>query len=333
MRRWIVVALLLVAGPARADEITWEAPRGCPTAEVVRDRVIANLGRPLRDGEVTATLAVARHGRRWKVTMTVRLADAEPGVRTLEAASCEALAESAALILALTIDPFAGEADPDARATDTGEPEMIEIAEPLVASEATDAEVPPVADLTRLHIDSHDEDPPPPMEVSVRARALIGGDLGSLPGPASGWGAAAELGLGPWSIDAGLQQFAEQQAEQPGTPGRGAIVGLTSVDVRGCYTGGRQPWRAGGCIGANAAVTDSIGYGFAPNEPHTTVGAGLGLGAMWAVRIVGPVGIRADLSATWQIARTVLTDDQGMVIHDPDILVWRGFAGLEATWP
>jgi hypothetical protein len=176
------------------------------------------------------------------------------------------------------------------------------------------------------------------MPVSVRARVLVGGDLGSLPGPASGWGVAAELSVGPWSLDAGVQQFAEQRAVKPPMAGQptadqGAIVGLTSVDVRGCYSAGRRPWRAGGCVGADAAITHSTGYGFTDNEPQqSTFGGGVVFGGVWAARIAGPIGVRADVTATWQIARQVLTSD-GVVVHDPDILVWRGFAGLEATWP
>jgi hypothetical protein len=332
----VVLGVAVLAAPARADDetaITWTAPAGCPAADVVRERVIANLGRPLRDGEVGATLAVRKKGRRWKVTMTVRLGEAPAGVRTLEAGSCAELAESTALILALTIDPYAGEADPLA-GDPVGEPEMIEIFEPAVAERAEDEEIPPVPDLTRVHVDASEREPRPPMPVVIRARALVGGDLGSLPGTASGWGAAAEVAIGPWSIDAGLQSFAEQRTELSGSmPEVGAIIGLTSVDVRGCYTGGRRPWRAGGCIGADAAVTRSVGFGFDVPEPRSTVGGGLQFGAMWAVRVVGPVGIRADVTATWQLARTVLTTGDGEIIHDPELLVWRGFAGVEAAWP
>ncbi len=330
-----VLAVAALARPARADEaIAWDAPRGCPAAEKVRARVIENLGRELREGEVVAQLAVTKRGRRWKVTMTVKLGEAEPGVRTLEAGSCAELAEAAALILALTIDPFAGEGEPSPVAE---EPELIEIEEAAVAEE-TDAETPPIADLTRLHVDDPDPEPRPPMPVAARARVLVGGDLGSLPAPASGWGAAAEVSIGPWSVDAGVQQFTEQRAVAPPEPGeppqdQGALIGLTSVEVRGCYSGGRRPWRAGGCVGADAAITRSVGYGFTDNEPQrSTIGGGLVFGALWAVRIAGPIGVRADITATWQIARTVLTSG-GVVLHDPDILVWRGFAGVEATWP
>jgi hypothetical protein len=331
-----VLVVAVLAAPAAADDapaIVWDAPQGCPAPDLVRERVIANLGRPLVDGEVRATLAVRKKRRRWIVTMTVQLGDAAPGTRTLEAGSCAELAESAALILALTIDPYAGEPIATTAAPEP-EPETIEIFEPAVAGEASDSEIPPVPNLTRRHVDDPDREPAPPKPVAIRARALVGGDLGSLPGAASGWGAAAEVSLGPWSIDAGVEQFAEQRTELPGSmPSVGAIVGLTAVDVRGCYAGGSQPWRAGGCIGADAAVTRSVGFGFDVPVPRSTVGGGLQFGAMWAVRVLGPVGIRADLTATWQMARTVLTTGEGEVIHNPDILVWRAFAGVEAAWP
>ena len=43
--------------------------------------------------------------------------------------------------------------------------------------------------------------------------------------------------------------------------------------------------------------------------------------------------MRGDIADTWLYANTVLAMDTGQVIHDPNALVWRAFAGVEATWP
>jgi hypothetical protein len=337
MRAFLVAALVLGAAPAWADEaqVTWDAPAGCPDEATVRAAVVTDLGRDLRDGEVTATMTVKGRGRHWKVTMTVALADGDPGVRTLTAASCAELADSAALILALTIDPFAGTRAPDAAdgAGDPEDPPTIEIAEPMEAEEAVDEEEPPVvADLHRINVDTSSDEPKPPLPRVLRFRALVGTDFGSLPRPASGWGGAAEYAWGPWSIDAGVSSYAEQRAELKAMPTEGAIIGLTALDLRWCYTSGRRPWRAGGCLGGEADITRSVGFGFTTPAPHDSVGGGIQVGAVWALRVVGPIGVRADVDATVQFARTVLVDDQRQIIHDPELLVWRGFAGLEASW-
>jgi hypothetical protein len=340
-RAVLLVVLLAFRAPAHADEgaIRWEAPEGCPAAEVFRARVVENLGREVREGEVDARAVVAKKGARWQVDMTVKTAAGE-GVRELEAASCQELAESTALILALTIDPMAG----------SGEIEVVEIDREAAADDAAttddlrkevatlgDDEDPPLADLRREEKEIEIRTPYTPVDVDARFRLLVGGDLGSMPGAAPGIGAAIEIALGKWSGDIGVQTFAAQDALMPEEPmPKGAHVSVTSVVARACYADGPRRWRAGGCLGGDLMLVRSAQFGLDAPEPESTDPAGgPQLGAMFALRIAGPLSLRADVATTFQAVRRIQVsgeDPVEVVLHDPNLLVWRGFVGVEATW-
>jgi hypothetical protein len=97
----LLIATAVAAAPA---ELEWHAPRGCPS----RERVLSEVSRlvataptePLR-----ARAHVTRAGKGFRVT--IELAGAARGVRTLRGRSCESIARATALIIALAIDPQA----------------------------------------------------------------------------------------------------------------------------------------------------------------------------------------------------------------------------------
>jgi len=335
-------AMVLAAGSARADDaatdgaasIAWDAPQGCPSEERVRQRVVANLKRALQPGEVDAQLHVSRVGSRWRVEMTVRTAasgDDAPGVRELDAASCDELAESAALILAMTIEDVAASAEAAAST-----PAPPPVAEPVRAAPTPAPAVapPPPAATPRGDRNPRVYDPDRPALVDVRVRALVGGDVGSLPSLAPGVGGAVEVAIGEWSGDITYQRFAERDALMPGPEVKGAHVGLTTVAARGCLASGEGRMRTTGCVGGEVNFTTAEGFNFGTNfDRSTTPGGGPQLGLAWAVRVVGPVAARVDFTATWLAVRTTLREAETMtIVHDPDTLVWRGFSGFEVRW-
>lgn len=128
-------AWLLFATPAHAQlQLRWHAPgASCPTQAEVEGEVRRLVGtEPLATYEAEA---VIRHDARWELTLR-----AAGGERRLEADSCRALGEAAALILALAIDPsLAADLDPDAATdADVGG----EVDEPPSAAEARSEEPP-----------------------------------------------------------------------------------------------------------------------------------------------------------------------------------------------
>ncbi len=97
-------ALLFWGVPARAADpapnvrLTWSAPATCPTEAAVRDRVASLLE---RGAEVDARAEVTEVGAAFKLALNLQTGSTE-GERTLEADSCSVLAESAAVIVAMS---------------------------------------------------------------------------------------------------------------------------------------------------------------------------------------------------------------------------------------
>ena len=91
---------------AQPVDLDWEAPRGCPDRQRVLSEIQKRLG-----GRTSDEPQLSASGEIEVIASGYRLdLEAEGGRRVLEAASCEELAESAAVILALLIEPRAAAA-------------------------------------------------------------------------------------------------------------------------------------------------------------------------------------------------------------------------------
>jgi len=97
-----VVALLALPGAARADDVAvsvrWSAPAGCPAEEVVRGRVLALAGTGIA---LDAQADVTEESGEFRAKLRVQVGDSV-GERVLHAPSCETLAESVAVVLAMS---------------------------------------------------------------------------------------------------------------------------------------------------------------------------------------------------------------------------------------
>lgn len=83
----------------------WSAPEGCPDARSVESEILRLAGHaPASPLAVHAT--VTHDAERYRLEIMTRSEGGE-GSRTIEAASCDTIAEAAALIVALAIDPEA----------------------------------------------------------------------------------------------------------------------------------------------------------------------------------------------------------------------------------
>lgn len=219
------VALLALAVPARADEprvaLRWTAPEGCPAGSRVVAEVDRLLGahgaRPARPLEVKAEVIAGDAGA-LRVHLEIE-GDAGPRTRDLSAASCDALADAAALILAMTIDPAAVTAAPPP-------------VRPLPAPPPPTPLPPPP--------------PPPPLPApapSLRPRfhlaAWARADLGSLPGVSFAAGGTAALGLGALRVElgAGAAPARTQAASRPAASGAtaGGEISLIAGSAGLCY--------------------------------------------------------------------------------------------------
>src|SRR6185312_12999827 len=117
-----LVAPLLLPASTRASsgeriDLRWTAPAECPAAGAVRAEVDRLLGpssaRPPAPIAVTAEVARDDQGA-WRVHLETP-GEGAPRVREIQGATCAAIADATAMILALMIDPDAALASPSAR--------------------------------------------------------------------------------------------------------------------------------------------------------------------------------------------------------------------------
>lgn len=88
---------------ALAGTVQWQAPAACPTAAAVEGRVHELLGRAPAEHELRAA-GVVSGGPPWRLELETTIGGRRQR-RTLEAENCRAVAEAAALILAVSVDP------------------------------------------------------------------------------------------------------------------------------------------------------------------------------------------------------------------------------------
>ncbi|WAS90135.1 hypothetical protein [Nannocystis punicea] len=103
----LVFARLSFAAPP--VDLTWQAPRECPTAVVVTDMVAGLLRQPAGDlgpGRAVARATVTRGAAGWELRLELHGRGGDYR-RTVRAETCQLLARATALLIAIHLDPLA----------------------------------------------------------------------------------------------------------------------------------------------------------------------------------------------------------------------------------
>jgi hypothetical protein len=255
--------------------LAWTAPEGCPDEGWVRREIERLIGRPLAADESPAIVAVAQVRERkeggWLLRLRTRHGSAR-GLRELKARTCESLAEAAALILALSIDPSAVErrkaeqAGVEKREETPGsalsqEPTRdVDTEEKRTASEPqADAATPDEKTETEREKASEDEseeeaeDEPEeepeeevdeegapeeysePISVGFAFRLEALGEAGALPGVGMGMGAAAALLLDNLRLEGLVGYWPARQGHIEEVSSLGAELALLEGAAGVCY--------------------------------------------------------------------------------------------------
>jgi hypothetical protein len=117
------LAVVLLLAPAAGLRLEWQAPAACPDGAAVRARVVDLVGADAADqAMLTARVAVRSQAAGWAMTL-VLVREGGEDRRTLADRDCSALAEAAALVIAVAIDPqaVAGGPVPEDSLTGDGE--------------------------------------------------------------------------------------------------------------------------------------------------------------------------------------------------------------------
>ena len=313
-----VVLALATLGNARlvhADQagtltFSWQAPAGCPSRGQVSGEIARLLGGEIRvpqGGDITARAAV-EHGLTWSLAMDTELAG-RLGRRSLEAASCQDLANAAALIIALMIDP-------DAVAAHATPPQPVAAPpQPMDESPATDSA------LERK-----------PRVVEYLVGILAAGSYGTLPSIDAGLGGGIGLQGRRWRAELrasyGLRR--DQKAWAAAPAGAYGQFNFWAAEFAACINFGPQAFAFGPCADAEVGLTSAQGFGVSQSLPADTLWSALGAGGYAAISLGRHLGLPLHLDVLAPLRRSefVFKNEPKRVFQAPAVGV-RMSAGIE----
>jgi hypothetical protein len=332
----IVLGVCALARSAAAEvqsptlALTWRAPDpSCPDEVHVDAEVARLLGGTYApaDAHVTARAVVERSGQGiWRVDLeTERSPDTGGGVarghRVIDAPSCAEVADAAALILAMLINP--------ARVQSTSAaPAAVPAAAP---ASARNSGAPPEEPANEAPASGAIDLGSSPWRWALLGAAI--GDLGTVPGPSAGAEIAAG-GSSDWRVAAEASAFYEPPqtfrsvAAKAGAGGRFSVWGLA---VRAGFPVGGRPVSFVPYAGGEYARIAAHGVGIAD--------AGSGSAARWSVLaggyvvwwIAAHVGARAQIEAVIPLQRPeFFIEGLGTVYREPGV-AGRALVGIELS--
>jgi hypothetical protein len=262
-----LIAVLIVASiSAPPVELGWRAPAECPDVAHARgaiDRLLAGHA-PADDRRVTADVVIERGGRGFRAR--VRVDDgASVGERELDSASCEEVADAAALIVAMAVDPrLAGEA------VDEGDPEAVAPI-PAPPPDASEQGVAATDDRTSTSTStSTSTNAPavvaaqrPPQRGSLKfiGRAAGGVGYGSVPTVSGVVMIAFALAGARWRVELDVDVWTPRTRRPPANSAIGVRVLGWTLGVRGCGSPLARRLEIPLCAGVRAGALHGSGVG------------------------------------------------------------------------
>jgi len=310
------IACLMLPGracPASADApglftFSWTAPTECPSADLVKAEIGRLLGGDIqiRMGRDLEADAVVQHGPFWSANLTTRQAG-QTGKRFLEAPSCQSLADTTALILALMIDPDAVAATTQKPNQAPAETSLPVSAPPAPAHRSVDA----VNAVNAVNA------------VDVLAGFHAQGRAGTLPGIDLGMGIGVGLATRRWLVELrltyGLRR--DQVADLSSLAGASGRFNITTGSLAGCFNVGRPELAFGPCAVAEGGVVSAEGRGasagFSKRAPWLALGGGGYLS--FAVEPHLRTSLEVDILAPTYRPAYVFQDVPGVVFQAPPV--------------
>lgn len=266
------------SGTEREVALFWRAPEQCPDEAWVREEIERLIDRPLYTGDapVITAIATVRRGQEGGWILGLRTVQhGKRGLRELKAGECHSLAEAAALILALSIDPRAVERRRAAEAAksevrkepsdkpvtreggvadtidkqpepdtipDASTPEPVPERGPMPEAEPEPQAEPEPDDGSEPEAETELEDELEP-EPRAGSRTPVGlalrlealGEAGALPGLGAGMGAAVALLLDRLRLEGSVGYWPARQAEVEEISGIGGDLALVAGAAGCCY--------------------------------------------------------------------------------------------------
>jgi hypothetical protein len=322
-------AALLVASPSAAEvplALAWRVPGGCPP----REQVIAEVERLLasraaRSSRVTASATIAKSGGDYQLRMTIE----GKRERVLTAPTCAEVADAAALILAIAINPSAAMEAPRKKGAPAAPPPQPPKRPPPRESAKRP---PPPRPVRAAKVVAPRPAPPPPKRRFISGFATLGADEGTF------------VGATP-QVRAGGAFFGRSLRLELG----GHFTWGGRIASRSLTTVGAELWRAGGalslcfdraldaadpraprgalCGGFEAGVIHAQGYGVTDSVIAPWLAPTVGGVLRWPAR--SRVGLRVDLGVSVPIIEPVFRIVGVGTVHPVGAVSARGGVGVE----
>jgi hypothetical protein len=325
---------MAVATPARADsppatplplDLTWDVAVGCPEAPYVVRRVEQILeGPPLAKNIVIAKAKIRRPdgATRFELRLTIRTAEVEES-RTIVSASCSALAEASAVVIALAINP--------------SKETPLEPAEPGASSNAA-----PAAPETPRPAPPPSAPPrPPPRPVTpLRYRYAVGLgaslDAGTLPKLGAGMLASASVRVDRIRLGLLSTLWFRQEPTFDASGQAGAAFDMIDVGAFGGYLVPVGAFAFGPVVNLEATFVKVRGFGIRAPRAFGTQWLTAVVGGRAEVQLATWLGLFARVDAVFPVAAPTFTlgsASSSISLHEPALPGARLSFGTEIVLP
>jgi hypothetical protein len=328
--------------------LAWTGLPGCPGDREVRaeiERVLGGPPDPASRRYLRAEARVSRTGAGFHVHIVTDLGGVL-GERDLDGPTCAAVANAAALIVALTFDPDAlahrAEAaaphpppspPPAAPPSPPAPPPAAALEPSILPLPLPDAAVPPPAPPPP----GRPPEPPPSTGGSpgrpVFAVGVIGAaSVGALPKVGGGIGGRAGVLAGRFRADLSASYWPEQTATLVGRTTAGGRIALVAGDASGCWALLRAPVEVSPCLGLELGSMSATGFGVRSNGNGSALWIAPVAEAATALPIGKHFAARVDLGVLVPAERPPFVLRGAGTVYTAGPVVGRATLGLEARF-
>jgi hypothetical protein len=329
-----LLALGLLAVPARAAEIHYDAPVSCGvTLEAIEAQVERLVGRPL--DEIHASefdLRVRQVKQGWQLVLRTqdpaeKSAARGSTARQFYGASCREVTDVAAVAIALAIEGRAP-TDEQRRPRETLASDADAVADPepvTTPSTAPETDAAPGSRGAAAATPAASDENPIHLRIGLAASVLL--DAGALPNWAPGGSIGMLAELGAFRVELAGALFLPQRASLG--DGRGGEFDLVLGLLRACGRVSFGDMGVLGCGGFEAGMLSGHGLEVRRSRPRDTAWFALsaGAGLVWA--ITPTIGLQLRVELTAPLSRPDFVLDGTQSVHRAAAVGFRAGLGVE----
>ncbi|WP_437832915.1 hypothetical protein [Sorangium sp. So ce1153] len=339
----------LASSAARADDrpfaLRWMAPADCPSGAAVEAEITRLLGDqgPASNGTLRAAGTVTPVGTGFVLSIEMSR-DGWRSARTVRGATCRALADAGALMVAMAIDPEVA-ARSDSPATGDRSSAGARLAdpapEPPAAAARTAAPTPPrVPSRSAPPARGRERPTDGAAEGAPLFRIGVGGigDLGTMQHLGSAIEPWAGVVVGPARLEVGASFWARNTAASAARPRSGGTIGLVAGSLAACALlpplarAVRPRFEVGlPCAGFELGRMHAEGYGVSDPDEGNGLWAALRGGAAAAWVVAPWVRLRLRLEAVVPLKHPRFVLEGVGEVHEPSVAA-RAALGLELAF-